>query len=176
MPLPPTTPMDPWDTRFGFFWYNDQEIFHASQEDLNRQAEALAETGINHVITFSCTHFRWSFRRHWGAIEDALARVVNACHGHGIRVTEHHSSHLTFNPLNDDDLAEFVKLQKKFADSDKSWSVKVKDIDSVTFDLSAKNPNGGEEITLRSPAAIMQEIAALDAESTEVLENIRSLL
>ena len=29
------------------------------------------------------------------------------------------------NPLNDDDLAEFVKLQKKFADSDKSWTVDV---------------------------------------------------
>ena len=30
------------------------------------------------------------------------------------------------NPLNDDDLAEFVKLQKTFADSPKSWSVDAK--------------------------------------------------
>ncbi|MFH1005962.1 MAG: hypothetical protein V1800_00485 [Candidatus Latescibacterota bacterium] len=44
---------DPWDTRFGFFWYNDHEIFHAAQDDLNRQAETFADTGINHVITFS---------------------------------------------------------------------------------------------------------------------------
>jgi type I restriction enzyme M protein len=29
------------------------------------------------------------------------------------------------NPLNDDDLAEFVELQKTFADSPKSWSVDV---------------------------------------------------
>ena len=80
------------------------------------------------------------------------------------------------NPLNDDDLAEFIKLQKTFADSPKSWSVDAKDIDQTTFDLSVKNPDGGEEIVHRSPAAIMKEIAALDAESAEVLGNIKALL
>lgn len=80
------------------------------------------------------------------------------------------------NPLNDDDLAEFIKLQKKCADSPKSWSLDVKTIDQKTFDLSVKNPNGGEAIKHRSPEAIMKEIAALDAESAEVLRNIRSLL
>ena len=33
------------------------------------------------------------------------------------------------NPLNDDDLAEFVELQKTLADSPKSWSVDAVDID-----------------------------------------------
>jgi type I restriction enzyme M protein len=80
------------------------------------------------------------------------------------------------NPLNDDDLAEFVKLQKTFADSPKSWSVDAKSIDSTTFDLSVKNPNGGEEVKHRSPEEIMDEIAALDAESAEVLANIKALL
>jgi len=80
------------------------------------------------------------------------------------------------NPLNDDDLAEFVKLQKKFADSDKSWTVDAKDIDPTTFDLSVKNPKGGEEVVHRSPQGIMDEIAALDGESAEVLATIRGLL
>ena len=80
------------------------------------------------------------------------------------------------NPLNDADLAEFVKLQKTFADSPKSWSVDAKDIDPATFDLSVKNPNGGETVPHRSPQEIMAEIAALDAESAEVLEKIRGLL
>jgi type I restriction enzyme M protein len=80
------------------------------------------------------------------------------------------------NPLNDADLAEFVALQKTHADSPKSWSVDAKTIDPVTFDLSVKNPNGGEEVAHRSPAAIMDEIAALDAESAEVLAKIRELL
>ncbi len=46
----------------------------------------------------------------------------------------------------------------------------------MTFDLSVKNPNGGEEVTHRSPEAIMDEIAALDAESAEVLQTIRGLI
>ena len=80
------------------------------------------------------------------------------------------------NPLNDADLAEFVTLRRTFADSPKSWSVDAKSIDQTTFDLSVKNPNGGEEITHRSPQEIMDEIAALDAESAEVLEHIRVLV
>lgn len=80
------------------------------------------------------------------------------------------------NPLNDDDLAAFIKLQKKQADSPQSWSVDVKDIDPETFDLSVKNPNGGEEVKHRSPQEIMEEILALDAESAEVLEKIKGIL
>ncbi len=80
------------------------------------------------------------------------------------------------NPLNDADLAEFIKLQKTFADSPKSWSLDAKSIDPPTFDLSVKNPNGGETITHRSPEDIMDEIALLDAESAEVLGNIKALL
>lgn len=80
------------------------------------------------------------------------------------------------NPLNDADLAEFVALQKTKADSPKSWSVDAKTIDPATFDLSVKNPNGGEVVTHRSPQEIMEEIAALDAESAKVLEKIKGLL
>jgi type I restriction enzyme M protein len=80
------------------------------------------------------------------------------------------------NPLNDEDLAEFIELSKTFADSPKSWSVDAAGIDPVTFDLSVKNPDGGEEVIHRTPQAIMDEIAALDAESAEVLGNIRALL
>jgi type I restriction enzyme M protein len=80
------------------------------------------------------------------------------------------------NPLNDDDLAEFIALQKTKADSPKSWSVDVAGIDPVTFDLSVKNPNGGEAVVHRSPQAIMDKIAALDMESAEVLAKIRTLL
>jgi len=80
------------------------------------------------------------------------------------------------NPLNDDDLEEFVVLQKTFTDSPNSWSVETATIDKATFDLSVKNPNGGEEITHRSPEVIMGEIAELDAESAKALANIRRLL
>jgi type I restriction enzyme M protein len=80
------------------------------------------------------------------------------------------------NPLNDADLSDFIDQQQTFAESAKSWSVDVAAIDPKTWDLSVKNPNGGEEITHRSPQAILEEISALDAESAEVLGNIRGLL
>lgn len=80
------------------------------------------------------------------------------------------------NPLNEADLAEFVKLQKTFADSPKSWSVDAKSINATTFDFSVKNPSGGEVVVHRDPETIMDEIAALDAESIEVLANIKALL
>ena len=80
------------------------------------------------------------------------------------------------NPLNDADLSDFMDRQKRFEDSPKSWSVEVKDIDRQTYDLSVKNPDGGEEITHRSPQQIMEEIAALDAESAKVLKTIKGLL
>ena len=82
----------------------------------------------------------------------------------------------TTNPLNDGDLIDFIDRQRTFADSAKSWSVDAKCLDPATFDLSVKNPNGGEEVVHRSPQTIMDEIAVLDAESAAVLKNIRRLL
>jgi type I restriction enzyme M protein len=79
------------------------------------------------------------------------------------------------NPLNDADLAEFVSLQSTFADSAKSWSVDVESVNATTFDLSVKNPTVGEVVAHRSPQAIMDEIAALDAEAAGVLASIREL-
>jgi type I restriction enzyme M protein len=80
------------------------------------------------------------------------------------------------NPLNDGDLVEFITLQASFADSTKSWSVDASSIDSASFDLSVKNPDGGEEVTLRSPDAIIAEMAALDAQSAGILAEIRAML
>ena len=80
------------------------------------------------------------------------------------------------NPLNGDDLVDFIERQKTLADSAKSWSVDVAGIDTITWDLSVKNPNGGDEIALRTPLEILDEIAALDAESAAVLATIRRLL
>ena len=80
------------------------------------------------------------------------------------------------NPLNDADLTQFIELQKSFADSEQSWTLKFDDIDTTTYDLSVKSPNAGEAVIHRNPQDIMAEIAALDAESAEVLETIKGLL
>lgn len=80
------------------------------------------------------------------------------------------------NALNDDDLREFLELQATFAETEKSWLVDVADIDQITFDLSVKNPNKAEESTLREPQEILDEIAALDAESAEILAGIGGIV
>ncbi|MGH6735724.1 MAG: N-6 DNA methylase [Methyloceanibacter sp.] len=76
------------------------------------------------------------------------------------------------NPLTDNHLKDFVSLQTKFANSENSWTVDVKDIDQATNDLSAKNPNKADEEALRDPKDIISEMIALDAESAKILADI----
>ena len=80
------------------------------------------------------------------------------------------------NPLNDNDLADFVTLQSSFAESDNSWTVDMSDIDTATYDLSVKNPNRNDEVVLRDPQAIMAEMAVLDQQSADILAEIRGVL
>ncbi len=80
------------------------------------------------------------------------------------------------NPLNDHDLVDFVAQQKTFTDSAQSWSIEVASIETATCELSVRNPNGSDEGALRSPQEILDEIAALDAESADVLAAIRELV
>ncbi|UQG61530.1 type I restriction-modification system subunit M [Marinobacter sp. M3C] len=80
------------------------------------------------------------------------------------------------NPLNDDDLKDFVTRQANFEDSDNSWSVSIDDVDPENFDLSVKNPNQAVEAPLRDPEVIINEIETLDKESEEILEGIRGML
>ena len=80
------------------------------------------------------------------------------------------------SPLNDADLAEFVDLQETFAEGPQSWRIARADLDPDTLDLSVKNPNAPEEPPLRSPEEIITDMLARDAETAEILENIRGML
>jgi len=80
------------------------------------------------------------------------------------------------NPLNDDDLKDFIKLQKNHEDSDQSWSATIGDVDKDSFDLSVKNPNAPEEEPLRDPLEILEEIETLDKETAGILAKVRELL
>lgn len=113
--------VDPWKTQFAFFWYNDEEIFSDTDQDLERKVEQLANSGVNHVITFSCTHFRWSFYDYWDLLNETLARVVRACHKHGVLVTEHHSSELSHFIGGDDDLAYLKNILRVRKSKVESW-------------------------------------------------------
>ena len=80
------------------------------------------------------------------------------------------------NPLNDADLAEFVRMQKSRAVGEKSWIVDVADVDAATCDLSAKNPHTPEAAPQRSPQQIIDDMLARDAETAKLLAKVRAML
>lgn len=80
------------------------------------------------------------------------------------------------NALSENDLAEFVTLQPTFTESGNSWNVNISDINQNTFDLSVKNPNRKQELALRAPQDILQEMQALDQENVDILQSILRLI
>jgi type I restriction enzyme M protein len=80
------------------------------------------------------------------------------------------------NPLNDQDLQEFIKRQENFSESTLSWTVDVSSINQSTWDLSVKNPKGDEDVVHRSPAEIIAEIEILESESNEIFQRLKGLV
>ncbi len=80
------------------------------------------------------------------------------------------------NPLNEQDLAEFVEMSKSQELSENSWLVNVADINKDTWDLTVNNPNRVEEVDNRTPAEIIAEIEELDVQAAEALRAIKELL
>ena len=80
------------------------------------------------------------------------------------------------NPLNDADMQEFVTLQASKPETEKSWNLRVADINEESCDLSVKNPNTPEEAPLRSPQEILREMETLDAETNAILNSIKELI
>lgn len=80
------------------------------------------------------------------------------------------------NSLNDTDLKEFVDLQKSKPETERSWSIKIADVQTYNYDLSVKNPNKPEEAALRSPQEIFSEMELLDTETNDILQTIKELI
>ncbi len=79
-------------------------------------------------------------------------------------------------PLNEDDLKDFVNLQKTKADSDNSWTIDIANMDTAFVDLSVRNPHKKADSTLRLPSEILVEMKALDEQSAEILKKIEGLI
>ena len=80
------------------------------------------------------------------------------------------------NPLNQEDMAEFLELAKTRELSDNSWMVDVTDINRETYDLTVNNPNSVEEVDKKTPQEILAEIEQLDAKASKALKAIKELL
>ena len=89
------------------------------------------------------------------------------------------------NPLNENDLAEFVALYASRAsasegpETENSWTLSVAELVEATngtYDLSVKNPNKKEVVRLRSPHDILEEMKMLDEEAENVRTEIAKIL
>ena len=80
------------------------------------------------------------------------------------------------NPLNDNDLVDFINLEKKRNSSENSWSVDIDNINKDTLDIGVQNPNIIEVIDERTPEQIISEIEELDNKSSEAIKKIKGLV
>ncbi len=80
------------------------------------------------------------------------------------------------NPLNDNDLAEFIALSRTKTDGPNSWTVDLKDVDPTTWDLTVRNPNAEGPKQLDSPSKIIAELELLDGEASILVKKIKELL
>ena len=79
------------------------------------------------------------------------------------------------NALNEDDLADFLALQKTKADSENSWTLDVSTLGN-DYDLSVKNPNKVEEVDERTSAEIVASLLELQSESRSLLNEIKEMV
>ncbi len=94
--------MGAWEERFGWLWYGAEEIYNWSDEQFDAEAIRYRDNGITAVILFGA-HFRFSFWAYWDDIVRTIGNFVTVFHKYGIKVIEHHSSHLTYAPLKESD-------------------------------------------------------------------------
>jgi type I restriction enzyme M protein len=77
--------------------------------------------------------------------------------------------------LNEDDLADFLKLQQSKNDSENSWSIDVNTLGD-DYDLSVKNPNRVEEVDERSASEIVSSLIGMHNEAKCLLDEIKEMV
>ena len=79
------------------------------------------------------------------------------------------------SPMTENDLEEFLTLQKTQAESEHSWLLDVSTLGD-DYDLSVKNPNKVEEVDERTPQEIANSIVELNEMNQNLLNEILALL
>lgn len=77
------------------------------------------------------------------------------------------------NPLNTNDMQDFLAKYKTRETSENSWLVNVEDLDQNTLDLGVKNPNTPETEALKEPQEILEDIKQIDSEIAKILSEIK---
>ena len=79
------------------------------------------------------------------------------------------------NALNEEDLADFIKLQKTKVDSENSWSIGISSLGD-DYDLSVKNPNRIEEVDERNAKEIVASLISLHEDASNLLNEIKKMI
>lgn len=80
------------------------------------------------------------------------------------------------NPLNANDLLNFVELEKNKTLSDNSWIVPTTSINKDTWDLTPVNPNKKNIVEIRLPEEILAEIELVDSDIFACLESVKGIV
>ena len=75
------------------------------------------------------------------------------------------------NALNEDDLADFLTLQKTKKDSENSWTIDVSSLNE-DCDLSVKNPHKVEEVDERTPEEVYDNLRSLGHQANDILDSL----
>ena len=135
-----------WENRYAWIWYNKEEIFDYTEDMMREKVRPFAQAGINILIGFSCTHFRWSFYRYWDKITACIKMLASVCHEFGIKYIEHHSSQLTFNPQTPEDMEWLERTYIK--GEHEAWSGVLED--TVDFDVDGVPVSSFRQISGKS--------------------------
>ena len=80
------------------------------------------------------------------------------------------------DPLNDDDMAEFIALQYTKPTTEQSWTISVENVKSNGYKLFAKNPSKPDiNSEIREPEEILDEISLIYNENVTLLQEIIEL-
>lgn len=79
------------------------------------------------------------------------------------------------NPLNENDMTDFLRLQPLKADSENSWSLDVENL-GEDCDLSVKNPNKVEVVDERTSSEILCDLGALAMSSQYLINELKKML
>jgi type I restriction enzyme M protein len=80
------------------------------------------------------------------------------------------------NPLNENDMADFVNLFSSRPETTQSWKIDVSTIDQKTWDLSVKNPNVEVVFDFRTPEDLLEELENLSQATNDSLQALKELL
>lgn len=80
------------------------------------------------------------------------------------------------NPLNIDDMKDFIEGVKTKSITEKSWIVDLNNIEKKYYDLTVKNPNKKDESIIRDPKDIINYLKDLELEEENILTSISEMI